>query len=504
MPEKDVEIFQELLASDRIGGFHNWNSVLTRQLGDDPTILWERIKWDPWTAMAIYEDMEDKDSTLFSCLEKRRDGVLSLPRYVKPASDSAQDKKIAEFVEETLEQFWGGNALTLNSGSHESPFEAFMDEALEAVGDGVAIGEIIFGAANDRIYIQEVKFKPQHLFSFGDTSLAGYSTSLMAYPQTGRLRLRAGVLTDSYGMGEPLPEDKFFVFSYRSRKGNRWGSPLKRKCFWQTWIKRNGVKAWLRYIEKGTGSVVARYNDGAAVDEQQNAVNAATAVQEESAVAIPKKFMLEVHEMVRNIGTSHKELVDDYCNAEISRTIVGQTLTGRGSDGGGSRSLGEVHERVESRKVEKDAKALMAFVNQRIIRPLVFWNYGPNAKSPTWGLEYEQGDDLDAMSKRYATLRKEVGLPLSKKHLYEAFQTPEPTDAEDALGGEPEQEKAEQVPAKATAKGASKTEEPDPLDAETLEFAEKKKIVRGSGTRSNSKTERFQRLRPSMIQFSDE
>lgn len=488
MAEKDFEIFQEILASDRLGAFQSLGSMFIN-LGDDPTLLWERIKWDPWTAMAIFEDMEDKDSTLYSCLEKRRDGVLSLPRYVKPASESSQDKKIAEFVEETLNDFWGGTGFNFDNTSYESPFESFLDEALEAVADGVTIGEIIFANAKDRIYIEEVKFKPQQLFAFGDTALAAYSTSLMMYPQNGRLRLRAGVLADNFGMGQELPEQKFFVFSYRSRKGMRWGNPVKRKCFWQTWIKRNGVKAWLRYIEKGSGTVVARYNDGAAEKEQKDAVDAAIAIQEESAVAIPKKFIMEVHEMVRNIGTSHKELVDDYCNSEISRAIVGQTLTGRGSDGGGSRALGEVHERVESKKIEKDAKALMAVIDNRIIRPIVFFNFGPNAALPKFTFEYELGEDLNTKADRYATLRKDVGLSLSKKHLYETFQTPEPLDDDDALGGE--------TPEKTTTDEDSQSED-------KAEFAEKKKIMVGSGGKSSLKTERFRRLRPSMIEFSDE
>ena len=249
------------------------------------------------------------------------------------------------------------------------------------------------------------------------------------------------------------------------------------------------MKAWLRYIEKGSGTVVARYNDGAAKDEQQNAVDAANAVQEESAVAIPKKFILEVHEMVRNIGTSHKELVDEYCNKEISVAVVGQTLTGRGSDGGGSRALGQVHERVESRKIEADAKALMDVINKRIVRPLVFWNFGPNAKSPMWGIEYEQLEDLNTMAERFGTLRQKVGLPLPKKYTYEAFQIPEPDNDEDTIGGDDPQADVQNPKA-------------DPLDAKTLEFAEKKTL--NSGGKSNSKTERFQRLRPSMIQFSDE
>lgn len=487
----DIEIFNEILASDKLGAWQGFGSAMTDVVGDDPSILWENIKWNPWVAMAIFEDMEDKDGTLFSCLEKRRDGVLDLPRYVKPASDSREDKKIAEFVEETLEQYWGGTSQTFGNESDETPFESFLSEALEAVGDGVTIGEIIFKEASDRIYIEEVKFKPQHLFAFGGTGFADYSTSLMMYPHTGKLHLRSGVSVEHFGLAAELPENKFFVFSYRPRKGNRWGSPVKRKCFWQTWIKRAGVKGWMRYIEKGSGTVVARYNDGAGADEQSTAVDAATAVQEESAVALPKKFLLEVHEMVRNIGSSHKEFIDDYGNAEISRIVVGQTLTGRGSDGGGgNRALGEVHERVEGRKVSNDAKALMGAVNSRIVRPIVLYKFGPKAKLPLWGLQHEPQEGLNSKAERFGKLRKEVGIPLSKKQVRDEFQLEKPTDEDDTLGGE--------QPATEPKPDDAKTED----KRDTSEFSEKK--TKKSDVPSSLRTERFRRLRPSMIRFSGE
>ena len=492
MSIKETEIFTEILTSDRLGTFTGLSHITAGAFNDDPSWLWEQIKWNPWVAQVVFDEMSDKDATLFSALEKRKDGVLALPRYVKPASDSRQDKKIAAFVEETLEQFWGGNRAVFGAETYESPFESFLSEALDAVGDGVAIGEIIFKNGSDRVYIDEVKFKPPHLFAFGDTGFAGYSTSLMLYPQTGKLRLGSGIVIENFDLEAELPENKFFVFSYRPKKGNRWGSPLKRKVFWQCWMKRAGVKGWLRYIEKGSGTVVARYNDGAGADEQNTAVSAASAIQEESAVAIPKKFLVEVHEMVRNIGSAPKEFVDDYCNSEISRAIVGQTLTGRGSDGGGSRALGQVHERVEAKKIETDAKALMAYM-RRIIRPIVFWNFGPGAACPTWELEYEQGEDLNTAATRFGVLRKDVGLPLSKKHLYETFQTPAPSDDADTI--QPDTPAAPSDDAEALQKA-------DKQKADKAEFAEKKTL--NSGTPSNSKTARFRRLRPSMIEFSDE
>lgn len=488
MSIKETEIFGEILASDKLGAYQDFSYNLMNALGnDDPSYIWEQLKWNPWFAMGIYDEIEEKDSTIFSCLDARKTNVLSYDQNVLPASDKRQDKKIAEFVEETLRDFFG-NSNTLDEAD-ESPFDSFLYEALDAIGRGLSIGEIIYGEASDRIFVKEVKFKPQHLFAFGETQFSPYSTASMLYPQTGRLHLRQGVLATAFPLGSELPEQKFFVFSYRPRYGNRWGSPVLRKVFWQSWIKRNSIKQWLRYQEKGSGVVIARYNDGAAEGEMKNAQDAATAVQEESAVAIPKKFLLEVHEMVRNIGSSHKELVDGFCNAEITKAILGGTLTSRGSDGGGSRALGEVHERKESRISETDAKALMAAVNRNIIRPIVFYNFGPNAKCPTWKIEYEPQENLDSKAKRYATVRKEIGLELSKQQVREDLDLEEPRDEADTLGGET-QTKPEETQ--------------DPLDAKTLEFAEKKKILVGSGDKSNSKTERFRRLRPSMIQFSDE
>ena len=484
---EDVEIFGEILASDNLGAYQGIYGGMYSLLGtNDPSLIWEQLKYNPWVSMGIYDDMEEKDSTIFSCLESRKTNVLSYDQNVIPASDAIADKRIAEFIEETLKMYFGSSSGDMQD-ANESPFDSFLYEALDAVGKGVAVGEIIYKEAKDRVYIEEIKFKPQHLFAFGDSKLASYSTASMMYPQTGHLSLRQGVMIENMPLDGELPENKFFVFSYRARYGNRWGSPVLRKVYWQSWIKRNSIKQWLRYQEKGSGVVIARYNDGSAEAEMVTAQDAATAVQEESAVAVPKKFLLEVHEMVRNIGSSHKELVDDFCNSEITKAILGGTLTSRGSDGGGSRALGEVHERKENKISEADAKALEAVVNKNLIRPLVLYNFGPVAKCPMWKIAYEPQENIDSKAARFAVARTEIGLPLSKTQIREELELDAPRDEEDALGAE-----------------NSETDEKQPADKQ-IEFAEKKtlKLPTNSSGRSNLKTERYGKLRPSMIQFSE-
>src|ERR1700755_1691238 len=203
MAEKTVELFQEILPSDRLNAYQYFSSNIMAVIDtSDPGTIWEHLRFNPWVAMAIYDDMEEKDAAVYSALDSRKTNVLSKPRVIIPASSKRQDRKIADFVEE---------CLTTN---YFIDFEAFLSEALEALPKGVSIGEIIWANASDRAYIEKVNFKPQQLFAFGATGYAGYSTATLQYPQTGNLRLRDGVLTDTMAMGAELPEDqyKFFVF----------------------------------------------------------------------------------------------------------------------------------------------------------------------------------------------------------------------------------------------------------------------------------------------------
>jgi phage gp29-like protein len=476
----------EILSSERIGGFMSFAHGFQPGVAfpDNPTWVWEQLRFNPWLAMAVYDDIEEKDDQVGYCLDTRKENVLSKSRHVRAASDKRSDKKIADFVQETLEEY-----LNPAGDGERLGFDHVLWEALDCIGKGLVVGEKIYGEANDRIFLQDVRFKPQHLFSFGTGMMAGYSTSAYPFPQTGPLRLRPGVIAEGLSSETPLPAKKFFVHSYRPRHGNRWGSPLIRKIFWLSWLKRANVKNWLRYGEKGAGTVAARYNDGAAQAEQQMALDAARAVFEESVVALPKKFLIEVMESVRtSMGSNFKEFADDYCNAGIARVILGQTLTSRGSDGGGSRSLGEVHERKEERKTEVDARSLMLAVNTQLVFPLVIANHGYVQQPPLWAINYAPGADLDTLSQILERLWK-MGLPISRNYVYNTFQVGAPGEDEEVL------------PTPSTIVAP-----PDAVDEEDKEaggFAEKKSHPGASSekrpTQPGLKKERFARLRPTTM-----
>ena len=476
----------EILSSERIGNYMAFAYNLgLAVLPDDPSWAWQQLRTNPWLAMAIFEDLEEKDDKISADLDTRKEAVLACSRVVMPASEKRQDKKLADFISETLEGYMGGGD-GLRFG-----FENFLWEALDAVAKGVAIGESVYEAASDRIYIKGINFKPQFLFSFGEGALATYAT--YALPQTGPLRLRPEISLGAIDSSAPLPEQKFFVHTVRPYQGNRWGTPLLRRVFWLSWFKRAGVKQWLRYLERGPGTVLTRYPSGAGADEKQKALQAAQALAEEASVAIPQKFEAEVLENTRHaMGSSHRELVDDYCNNGIARVILGQTLTSRGSEGGGSRALGEVHERVAARKKETDAKSLMLAVNTRLVWPLTVLNHGVVERPPIWTIQYEPGADMKLMSEVLYKLWQ-MNVPLPVKPFYPMFQIKQPTEGEEILA--PPQSSQADEPA----------DETDPEDARFSEDGGDDVKKKSTHTRVKPRTlsrERFVKLRPSTIRSS--
>src|ERR1041385_841482 len=422
----------DMMINSLSSGFMGMGSMLgggAIAIPDNPTIVWPQLFWNMPFAMYVYEDMEEKDDMVGANLESRKDNVLSKSWHIQPASDKLRDKKIAEFVEECMRDYMS--------------FDEIAREQLDMIGDGVTIGEPEWANGRDRAYVKKIHFRPQSLFSFSEQPF-GYFASYGG-PQTGELRVRPGLefylqeknLDPTKSLEAQMPY-KWMVSTFAPRWGNRWGRPTKRRCFWWAWFKKGGLRAWLRMLEKGPGTIVVPYSRGGAKDEQQKALGAGQAIMEEAQVAVPEQMIekIKLLEHVRGqMGSMHRELVDDLCNNAITRIIKGQTLTSRGNEGGrGSNALGQVHERVDQRKTEIDSKCLMGAWNAEggIIEGLVVFQFGPQDSYPKLKIHYEPGADKKLASDT-ADRALSWGMPVSKKQIREDLELREPEDEEDTL-----------------------------------------------------------------------
>jgi phage gp29-like protein len=405
LPEKGEKVSSDVLTS-------NSRTTLFAARGfggiDDPTSIWDLMLRDTQQAFGFYRELEEKDTDAAGALEKLKLSVTGRSRRMVPADESQLALDIANDIETQME---------------EAGLDSALDFILDFPGYGVTISELIFDVSASQVKLLEIHDCPQELFRFN-----GY-----LQPPIGPLRLMQNQFDISGG--DLVREDKFLVATYRPRARNRRGRPLYRSVFWDSWFKRNVKRFWLRIAEKGNGSVVAMYPQGATEEEKTRAVAMAEAVLNAVASAVPEnaKFVEALLKGARTQSPDVFKALAEECKFSIVRRILGQTLTSFGNEGGtGSRSLGETHAEVEEERSKELAKQLEKLINAKIVHPLGVWNYGPNAPLPRWTIDKEPSTDLMERSEIDDRLQQ-MGLPIGKKYAHETYGIPEPANEKDVM-----------------------------------------------------------------------
>jgi phage gp29-like protein len=106
-------------------------------------------------------------------------------------------------------------------------------------------------------------------------------------------------------------------------------------------------------------------------------------------------------------------------------------LTSFGNEGGtGAKAQGEVHADTLQRRTIELCRAVASVVNRQIVRPLVLWNFGPDAPIPTWNFDIEEQEDLAARGAIDALLQR-MGKLFTAAYVADRYDVP-------AVDGEPE------------------------------------------------------------------
>lgn len=404
----DARLGEELTAPESLRGGSTW-SLYGADTAENPSTVWrEMTAEDGAAAIRYYDAMEAKDGHYAAQLQTRKDAVLSKDVELKTYEEGARADRVKAFCQEQIDRF--------------DDFEGVVRQILDSLGSGVAVAELMYAREGGRIVLEDLRFRNPARFRFGP--LGG--------PQTGPPALRD--FSAGADAGEPLPKNKMLVATFQERRGNRWGDPLGRHCWWPSWFKRQTLKFWLRMAEKGPGSVVTQYPRGSEEEERQNALEAARAINEDTAVALPEGMPWEIAAAAREGRADvFQALVQDWANGEISEVILGQTLTSAGSDrGSGSLALGEVHNDVRQEKTSSDARLAGRVVTLQIFAPLIALNFGPDAPRVWYEIQADPEEDQDAKAKRYRTF-VDMGLPVPVAHALEQFGIPELEQGQEVL-----------------------------------------------------------------------
>lgn len=192
-----------------------------------------------------------------------------------------------------------------------------------------------------------------------------------------------------------------------------------------TIYKRGTIGDWAQFSEI-FGMPIRKYTyDAADPDARAATLDAADEQGGASVFICPEGTNLEFPEAGNKTGTSelYSSFVDR-CNAEMSKAVLGNTLTTEASETG-TQALGTVHQKVEDGLIEQDGLFILNLLNYEMTD--IFASLGVN----TTGGEfvYVEAEDTAAVKAKAELLEKAVTvfhLPLDDDYLYEQLKIEKP------------------------------------------------------------------------------
>lgn len=347
----------------------------------------------------LFEEMEEKDPHLFSQLQTRKNAVTGLDYEVIPFdSDDPRDKEIAEFVEAQLGGIEG--------------FEDIMLDLLDAIGKGFAVSEIMWSYDEGHVVVDDIRSRHQKRF-FWDSIDDSFKVRTQEAPE-----------------GIELPKNKFIVHKYKARSGHPSRAGVLRVVAWMYLFKNYTLKDWVAFCEVfGMPLRLGKYQPGASEDDKRALMQALVAIGADAAGIFPDGTAIEFVNTEKTSSTDLYERLARYCDEQVSKAILGQTLTS--DSGGGSYAQSKTHNDVRHDLTVADCKAIAATLRRDLIRPLVLYNFGEDKRIPYLCFDAEESEDLTQTATVIGTLIREAGLKVPTSYIYKKFSIPKPEGDEE-------------------------------------------------------------------------
>ena len=356
-------------------------------------IFQEADAGDVLRQMELFEEMEEKDPHLFSQLQTRKNAVTGLDFEIIPFGDDPRDKEIADFIEEQLGGIEG--------------FEDVETDLLDAIGKGFAVSEIMWGYDEGHVVVQSIKTRHQKRF-FWDSLNDSFKVRTKEAPE--------GIL---------LPGNKFIVHKYKARSGHTSRAGILRVTAWMYLFKNYDLKDWVSFAEVyGLPLRLGKYQPGASEADKVALMQALIQIGADAAGIIPDGTTIDFINTEKTSSSDLYERLARYCDEQISKAILGQTLTS--DSGGGSYAQSKTHNDVRHDLTIADCKALASTLRRDLIRPLCIFNFGEDKRIPHIRFDCEESEDLTQTAEIIGTLIEKTGLRVPTSYLYKKFSIPEP------------------------------------------------------------------------------
>lgn len=194
------------------------------------------------------------------------------------------------------------------------------------------------------------------------------------------------------------------------------------------WViyKRNTTADWAQFSEVFGMPIREYIYDTDDDDARQRAIDDAENTGSLAVLIHSKDSEMKLVESGNKTGSADLyERLCERCNNEISKLILGNTLTTEASDKG-TQALGTVHKKGEDRMAEADHKYLLNVLNYEMTD--IFTALGINASGGEFFFPNPKDIDLTAKANMLVQLRQTFNLPVDDDYLYSEFGIEKPKD----------------------------------------------------------------------------
>jgi len=354
----------------------------------------------------LYEDMEEKDAHIFTELSKRKRALLGLDYHIKPPRNASKAEEKA--VDQLTEWF-----------DDIDDFEDVLLNMADGIGKGYSMHSIEWQQVGS-LRLPMLHHKPPRWFTVDPE-------------EQDKLLLRT-----NDGKNEELWPFAWVKHVHKAKSGYIARGGLHRILAWPFLFKNYSVRDLAEFLEiYGIPARLGTYPRGATPNEKMTLLRAVTSIGHNAAGIIPEGMMMEFKEAAKGSGDAFKVMMD-WCEASVSKAVLGGTLTTTAQSTGMGSGLGDIHNEVRRDLLVSDARQIASTLTRDLIWPMCALNLqGVDPRRvPRFTFETEEAEDIQLMSE---ALPKLVGMNMKipAKWAHKKMQIPEAEEDEAVLSVTP-------------------------------------------------------------------
>ena len=365
----------------------------------------------------LFSAMLDTWPKLQKAINEMARRVVTEPWAVIPHAERGEqpDEKAQELAGEIERILWG---MKPRPERNESGLESTIRNIVFGYYYGHSVQEIRWHRAASAMWEPRcTKPVPSRFYGYpADPTDAG-DDRLMFYP-SGQL----------YGSGqEDFPEHRFLIAIHAGHATHpAMSAPLRALApYWLAAVY--GLK-WMMNFTQLYG-IPWRHAEVADAKDEGAVRNALANIGSLGYIVTKAGTKINVLDSAKSGDAVPQKVLIDLADQQCDQFILGQTLTS-GTDGSGSRALGEVHQDTLSSAVRGLADFVGGVLTHQLIPSIVALNYGKKTPSglPEFWARTEEAKDEKQRAERMEILSR-IGLPMAQSYVYEDLGVPIPDAA---------------------------------------------------------------------------